>query len=131
MIAQVAGMVLDVPAWLGLVVTVVGLSSAIGAAIAIARSSAAKASVEILTTINAELRADNADLRGRLEVEHRARLTDKHECDAQIAEMRGRLDAATSGIGEAIGREVGRSVGREVISMMRHELGQDRPGGRT
>ena len=63
MIAQVSAMVLDVPAWLGLVVAVVGLASAGGAAFAIARSSAAKASVEILTTINTELRADNADLR--------------------------------------------------------------------
>ena len=118
MTAQVSAMVLDVPAWLGLVVAVVGLSSAAGAAVAIARSSAAKASVEILTTINTELRADNADLRSRLEAEHTSRLTDKHECDAQIAEMRGRLDAATSGLGETIGREVGRSVGREVIAMM-------------
>jgi len=117
-IAQVSAMVLDVPTWLGLVVSIVGLASAGGAAVAIARSSAAKASVEILTTINTELRADNADLRSRLEAEHTVRLTDKHECDAQIAEMRGRLDAATSGLGETIGREVGRSVGREVIAMM-------------
>ncbi len=130
MTAQVSAMVLDVPAWLGLVVAIVGLSSAGGAAVAIARSSAAKASVEILTTINTELRADNADLRSRLEAEHTSRLTDKHECDAQIAEMRGRLDAAASGIGETIGREVGRSVGREVISMLRLEL-TERPGGRT
>lgn len=119
MTGLVFGMTIDVPAWLGLLVTIVGLASAGGAAFAIARSSAANASVEILTTINAELRADNADLRGRLEVEHRARLSDKHECDAQIAEMRGRLDAATSSLGETIGREVGRSVGREVIAMMR------------
>jgi hypothetical protein len=118
-------MTIDVPAWLGLLVTIVGLASAGGAAIAIARSSAAKASVEILTTINTELRADNADLRGRLEVEHTTRLSDKHECDAQIAEMRGRLDAATSSLGETIGREVVRSVGREVIAMMRDSTGHE------
>lgn len=125
MTAQVVqGMVLDVPAWLGLTVALVGLGSAVGAAIAIARSSAAKASVDLLTTINAELRADNTDLRTRLEAEHTVRLTDKHECDAQIAEMRGRLDAATTGLGETIGREVGRSVGREVITMIRSEMGR-------
>lgn len=117
-------MTIDVPAWLGLLVTIVGLASAGGAAFAIARSSSAKASVEILTTINAELRADNADLRGRLEVEHRARLTDKHDCEREIAEMRGHISAVTSTLGESIGREVGRSVGKEVLAMFREEIGR-------
>lgn len=119
---MIFGATIDVPAWLAVVLGVLGFASTFGAAVAIARAGAAKASVDVLTTINAELRADNADLRGRLESEHTTRLTDKHECDAQIAEMRGRLDAATSKLGETIGREVGRSVGAEVITLIRAEL---------
>lgn len=115
-------MAIDLPGWGAFLLVLFGLASTLGAAFAIARSSSTKASVEILTTINVELRADNNELRSSLEEEKRFRLTDKHECDAQIAEMRGELNAVTNSIGESIGREVGQAVGREVIAMLRTEI---------
>jgi enoyl-[acyl-carrier-protein] reductase (NADH) len=121
-------MTVDLPGWGAFMLVMFGLASTLGAAFAIARSSAAKSSVEILTTINVELRADNAELRSSLEEEKRFRLTDRHECEAQIAEMRGELNAVTNSIGESIGREVGHAVGRQVIEMLRSEIDRHEHG---
>lgn len=120
-------MTIDVPGWIGFIVIFFGLCSTLGAALAIARSSAAKSSVEILTTINTELRADNAELRTNLQAEQTARLSDKHNCEREIAEMRGQLNAVTSTLGESIGREVGAAVGKEVITLFRTELERQTP----
>jgi regulator of replication initiation timing len=82
---------IDLPAWLALVGSFIGIVSAIAAAIAVARQAAIKVSLATIVEANAELRKANDDLRHELTA---AKL--------ETAQLKGRLDAVTSHLADQI-----------------------------
>jgi len=77
----IAVVVADVAPWLALV-------GALGAGVAIFRSTQVKSSLDVITAANEELRQVIAD-------EKREREDDRRRCDGQLAEMRGQLATLT------------------------------------
>ena len=114
-------MTFEVPAVLAVFAAIFTLAAAGGAAWAVARSAAAKASVDLMAKINGELRADNESLRQALHLEERHREKDKHECDRQIAEIRGQLTALKGALTEEIGSQIGAHVGTHLVKLMERE----------
>lgn len=100
-LALLAGAVVDVPAWLLVIGTALGLVGTISAAIVIARQYAIKASLESIITANAELRADNEHLRARLDDEAKER-----------SKLEGKLEVFTSHFAEQIVAAVVETVKR-------------------
>lgn len=80
-----------VPPWLAVFGTILAMTTTVAAALAVARSSAIKASASTLTEINEELRRGIADVREELAQEKERR-----------AQLEGRLDVLTSGLAERI-----------------------------
>jgi flagellar motility protein MotE (MotC chaperone) len=109
---------IEIPAVLAALTAIFTLAAAGGAAWAVARSAAAKASVDLMSTINAELRADNEQLRQQLHREELLREKDRHDCDRQIAEVRGQLKALETSLTEEIGVQIGVHVGEQLVKLM-------------
>jgi hypothetical protein len=81
----------DVPTWLGVVVTIFGVVGTVGAAVAVIRQYAIKASLATIIEANAELRKANDDLRLELNAERQAR-----------ANLEGKLEVFTQHFAQQI-----------------------------
>lgn len=91
----------DIPAWLVIITTVLGLVGTVAAAVAVSRQVAIKESLKSIITANAELRADNDHLRTRLD--DAAKTTEN---------LKGKLEVFTSHFAEQIVQAVIETVER-------------------
>lgn len=81
----------DIPSWLGILATIIGIAGGVGAAVAVFRQQAIKASLATIIEANAELREANKDLRQELEAERQKR-----------AALEGKLDLFTDHFAQQI-----------------------------
>lgn len=84
--------VADIAPWLALV-------GALGAGVAILRSTQLKSSLDVIISANEELRSVIAD-------EKREREDDRRRCDNQLSEMRGQLATLTGEFGRQIAQAI-------------------------
>lgn len=83
--------VIDIPAWLVVLATALGLIGSVAAAVAVSRQYAIKASLESIIVANKELREDNVHLRQRLA-----------DAEKVTANLEGKLEVFTSHFAEQI-----------------------------
>lgn len=86
-----AASTLEVSAWVGLPIAVLGMVATVAAAVAVWRQVAIKASLATIIEANGELRRANEDLRVQLDTERQARAT-----------LEGKLEVFTSHFAQQI-----------------------------
>ena len=91
--------VADVAPWLALV-------GAVGAAVAIFRSSQVKSSMDVMKSTIDVISTGNSELRAELDGEKRDREADRRRCDSELAEMRGQLKTLTGDFGKQIAQAI-------------------------
>ena len=93
--------VIDIPSWLVVLATALGLVGTVAAAVAVSRQVAIKASLESIIVANKELREDNVHLRQRLA-----------DAEKVTANLEGRLEVFTAHFAEQIVKAVVETVQR-------------------
>lgn len=88
---------MDPLAALAVVVGVLSIATVLGTSYAVIKSSANKASLDLMSVNNTELRAENADVRRKMAENER-------ECAQQLSRLEGRVQVLQDGLGKDLGR---------------------------
>lgn len=113
MTASLLSTSIDVPAWVAIVGTVLGIVAMIAAAVAIARQVAIKESLATIIDANEELRKTNADLRAEHAIDREKWARELAVEREKRAQLEGRLDAVTSHLADQIVTAVAAAVARQ------------------
>lgn len=105
----------DIPGWTALFGTVLTIVSVVAAAAAVSRANNVKASVQIFSDANDELRKVNEDQANKLQALERQRTQDAAKYEAQITELRSEMRLITGRVAHEIGQAIGQEIGQAIV----------------
>lgn len=119
-----AATTIDLPGWTAMFGGILTVVSVVAAAAAVSRANNVKASVQIFSEANDELRKVNDDQARKLSALETQRLQDATKYEAQITELRSEMRLITGRVAHEIGQAIGQEIGQAIVAEISAKLAE-------